>query len=84
MAPYTAKYRADIQAAKEKADVVIFYPHVGGQFNPEPGAVARYVVEQGADAVIASHSHIVQKAPISTASPAPAHWVISVCPPTPC
>ena len=66
MAPYTAKFRADIQAAKEKADVVIFYPHVGGQFNPEPGAVSVYVVDQavdaGADAVIASHSHIVQKA----------------------
>lgn len=66
MAPYVAKFQADIRKAKENADLVIFYPHVGGQFNPGPGAVSEYVftkgLEAGADAVLASHSHMLQKA----------------------
>lgn len=66
MAPYVAKFQADIRKAKEKADLVVFFPHTGGQFNPRPGAVTEYVmdkaVEAGADAVLASHSHMVQKA----------------------
>ena len=37
MAPYVEQFQSDIRKAKEKADVVIFYPHVGGQFNPRPG-----------------------------------------------
>ena len=53
-------------AAKEKADFVICCPHVGGQFNPIPGKFSEYVVSEavkaGADAVLASHSHMVQKA----------------------
>lgn len=65
-APYIDQMVSDIRAAKEKADVVLFYPHVGGQFNPDPGRFSRYVVdkaiEAGADAVIASHSHMVQRA----------------------
>lgn len=64
--PYLDKLLADIKAAKEKADFVICYPHVGGQFNREPGKLSVYVMEQilaaGADAVFASHSHTVQKA----------------------
>ena len=65
MAPYVEKFQSDIRKAKEKADIVIFYPHVGGQFNPRPGAISEYVMdkglEAGADAIIASHSHMVQK-----------------------
>lgn len=64
--PYIDRMCADIRTAKEKADFVIFYPHLGGQFNPEPGPFTKYVVEKaigaGADAVIASHPHIVQRA----------------------
>lgn len=64
--PYIKKFQADIRKAKEKADFVIFYPHVGGQFNPKPGKFSQLVVqkglEAGADAVLASHSHMVQKA----------------------
>ena len=63
---YIAQMKQDIRTAKEKADVVLFYPHVGGQFNLKPGAFSEYVVEKaveaGADAVIATHSHIPQKA----------------------
>ncbi len=64
--PFIEKMRADIKVAKEKADFVICYPHVGGQFNIEPGSFSKYVINEavkaGADAVLASHSHMVQKA----------------------
>lgn len=64
--PYIEKFVNDIKAAKEKADFVICYPHTGGQFNPQPGKFSEYVIDQavaaGADAVLASHSHMVQKA----------------------
>lgn len=64
--PYMDQFVSDIKKAKEKADFVICYPHVGGQFNPQPGKFSEYVVEEaikaGADAVFASHSHMVQKA----------------------
>ena len=62
---YTDRFTEDIRIAKQKADVVLFYPHVGGQFNVKPGAFSEYVVkkavEAGADAVVATHSHIPQK-----------------------
>ena len=62
---YIAQMQADIRKAKENADIVIFYPHVGGQFNIKPGAFSEYVIEKaleaGADAIAATHSHIPQK-----------------------
>ncbi len=62
--PYMQKMQADIRKAKEKADLVIFYPHAGGQFNLKPGYFTQYVVkkalEAGADAIAASHSHCPQ------------------------
>lgn len=64
--PYFKRLEDDIKTAKEKADLVVFYPHVGGQFNIEPGAFSKYTVDRAisceVDAVIASHAHIVQKA----------------------
>lgn len=64
--PYFNQLKKCVQEAKEKADVVLFYPHVGGQFNIEPGKFTEYTVqkalEYGVDAIIASHAHIVQKA----------------------
>ena len=58
--------RADIRKAKENADFVLFYPHVGGQFNVQPGKFSELVfktaLEEKVDAIFASHSHIVQKA----------------------
>lgn len=64
-APYIAQMQADIRKAKEKADLVFFYPHAGGQFNEKPGAFSEYVaqkaLEAGADAIIGTHSHIPQK-----------------------
>lgn len=64
--PYVDKFTADIQKAKEKADFVIFYPHIGGQFDPNPGQFTEYIfqkaLEAGADAIIGSHAHVVQRA----------------------
>lgn len=54
-----------IHEAKRIADIVIVCPHMGGQFNVEPGVFSNYVMKHlcsmGADAVIASHPHVVQK-----------------------
>lgn len=71
--PYIQNMVNDIKAAKEKADFVICYPHVGGQFNVEPGSFSKYCMfsayKAGADAVLASHSHMVQKAEIVNGVP---------------
>ncbi len=68
MAPYVEKFRADIAEARKKADIVIFYPHTGGQFDPCAGSITEYVVHQaveaGAHAVVASHAHVVQNAAV--------------------
>jgi len=73
MQPYVDAFQADIRKAKEKADLVIFYPHMGGQFNPFPGAISEYAMdkalEAGADAVMASHSHMLQKAELREGIP---------------
>lgn len=65
MAPYIARFQTDIRKAKEKADIVLFYPHMGGQFSHRVGKFSEYItqkaIEAGANAVIASHSHVVQK-----------------------
>ena len=78
-APYIQQMQADIRKAKEKADFVIFYPHVGGQFNPKPGKFSQYVVqkgiEAGADAIMASHSHMVQK--VEVLDGIPCAWSLS-------
>ena len=64
-APYVAQFQEDIRKAKEKADFVIFYPHTGGQYNLNPGKFSEYMMqkglEAGADAVMAAHSHMLQK-----------------------
>ena len=64
--PYLAQMREDLTAARGKADLVLFCPHVGGQFNSEPGAFSKYVFEQaaacGCDAIVASHAHVALKA----------------------
>lgn len=73
MTPYIEALTSDIKDAKQNADVVIAYPHVGGQFNEKPGAITRYVVdkciEAGADAVMAGHAHCIHKAEIKEGVP---------------
>ena len=79
--PYITQMQQDIRTAREKADLVLFYPHVGGQFNVKPGAFTEYIVdkalEAGADAIVATHSHIPQKFAWKMESPAPTAWEIS-------
>ena len=66
VAPYMDRLRQSIRAAREKADLVLFNPHVGGQFNIDPGPFTQYVIGQAleakCDAIVASHPHIVQRA----------------------
>ena len=63
---YIEQFMRDVTEAKEKADFVIAYLHTGGQFNIQIGDFSKHVFEKarqaGADAVLASHSHVVQKA----------------------
>lgn len=62
--PYVQQCAADLAEAKKNADLVLYLPHTGGQFNTEPGACSQYLcyraVEDGADAVFAAHSHTTQ------------------------
>ena len=64
--PFLRQMEEDIRLAKEKADLVIFLPHTGGQFNTEPGSFSELVCARalaaGADAVLAAHSHTTQMA----------------------
>lgn len=84
-APYVAKMQADIRAAKARADLVIFLPHMGGQFSNDPGLFSRYMMkkalEAGADAVMASHSHAPQQ--LELLGEIPCAWSLgnfSMCP----
>ena len=56
----------DYAEARKNADVVLFYPHSGGQFNVEPGKYTQYMVkravELGFDGVFAGHAHTTQRA----------------------
>jgi len=85
VAPYLDAMQADIRAAKQKADIVILAPHVGGQFNNDPGEFSKYVMkkglEAGADAVMASHSHAPQQ--VELIDGIPCAWSLgnfSMCP----
>jgi poly-gamma-glutamate synthesis protein (capsule biosynthesis protein) len=57
---------ADYNEARANADIVLFYPHAGGQFNVEPGLYTKRLVkksaELGFDAVFAAHSHTTHRA----------------------
>lgn len=72
-APYVEQFQNDIRKAKEKADFVIFYPHTGGQYNLTPGNFSEYIMqkglEAGADAIMAAHSHMVQKVEMADGVP---------------
>lgn len=71
--PYIDKLTTDIRLASQQADLVLFYPHTGGQFNDFPGRFTEYVIEKaiksGCDIVIGSHPHVVQKAEIINGKP---------------
>lgn len=55
---------ADIQAAKEIADIVIVCPHWGNEYQTTPSSYqesfAMQMTEAGADVIIGTHPHVVQ------------------------
>ncbi|MCA1685567.1 MAG: CapA family protein, partial [Planctomycetia bacterium] len=57
---------ADIKAARPKADVVITFMHWGEEYilhpNDRQKAMARTMIDAGADVVIGNHPHVVQGA----------------------
>lgn len=61
-----ANVEEDYREARKHADIVLFYPHSGGQFNVEPGAYTKQLVkmsaELGFDGVFAGHAHTTQLA----------------------
>jgi poly-gamma-glutamate synthesis protein (capsule biosynthesis protein) len=61
---YLENVKYEIKLAKQKADLVFIFPHCGGQFNEKPGIRSKELfeklVEYGADAVLASHPHVIQ------------------------
>jgi len=62
----TAKVRKDIRKLKDKgADLVIVYFHFGNEYERNPGAfqktIVRKAVLSGADIILASHPHVIQK-----------------------
>jgi poly-gamma-glutamate synthesis protein (capsule biosynthesis protein) len=69
MDDFSGKLREDmkgeIKRARAGADYVIVCPHMGGQFNSEPGTFSKYMMNffqsQGADCVVANHAHVVQR-----------------------
>ena len=56
--------RAEIAAARQKADVVIVMPHWGPEDSPIPNEfqlpLAKVAVEAGANLVVGSHTHVIQ------------------------
>jgi poly-gamma-glutamate synthesis protein (capsule biosynthesis protein) len=62
---YLPEIRKNIEEVRKQADYVILLLHCGGQFNKKPGTYTQFFVdffmENGVDAIIGNHSHIVQK-----------------------
>lgn len=67
----------DLQKARQMADVVIVYLHFGEEYQRTPSSaqreLAHFVVENGADVVVASHPHVTQ----------PSQWVTDTEQPSP-
>ena len=57
--------KADIQEARKNADVVVVMPHMGNEYETEPRQIfedwANLMFEAGADIVLASHPHVLQR-----------------------
>ena len=63
---YTQQMLKDLEVARKNSDFVVFFPHMGGQFNIKPGEFSEYIVKTAAesgfcDVIAASHPHVVQK-----------------------
>jgi hypothetical protein len=64
---------ADITAASRVADVVIPFLHMGYEYESEPNdrqrALARLMIDAGADAVVGGHPHVTQGADVYKGRP---------------
>ncbi len=60
--PYIEAIKEKVERAKCLADIIIFMPHIGGQYNPIPGKYARYIVDEFSklrpDLIVAGHPHV--------------------------
>ena len=58
---YRERIAAKIKKVRQLSDVVVVLPHIGGQYNAEPGPfqkwTARWMAEAGADLIICNHAH---------------------------
>lgn len=61
-APYLNRILNKIREAKTQADIVIAFPHIGGQYCDKPGPwqlkVTDALIRAGADIVVANHAHV--------------------------
>ena len=59
---YLEKIRNKVERAKTVADIVIMMPHIGGQYNPAPGAYTKHIINWmsglGCDIIVAGHPHV--------------------------
>lgn len=59
---YTDRIKEKILRAKEVADIVIVLPHIGGQYNPAPGAWSKWTVDWMSQLqpclIVAGHPHV--------------------------
>ena len=66
--PYLLQLKNEIAEAKNAADIVVVCPHMGGQFNTEPGTYSKFLVnyleECGADIIAGNHPHVAQRAEV--------------------
>lgn len=60
--PYIERIKEKIEQAKQQADIVILMPHIGGQYNPAPGAYTKWVVDwmtqMKPSVIIAGHPYV--------------------------
>ena len=59
---YAERIKEKILRAKEEADIVIVLPHIGGQYNPAPGAWSKWTVDWMSQLqpsiIVAGHPHV--------------------------
>jgi len=59
---YIDAIKEKVKRAKRMADIVIFMPHIGGQYNPVPGKYTRFIIDEFSilcpDIIVAGHPHV--------------------------
>lgn len=64
------KIKNDIKLAKEQADIVVIYIHWGNEYQRKPSefqlSLAEKMFDWGADIILGSHPHVIQKAELKS------------------